>query len=234
MVAIAFEIPALRGEIHMDETLLPVMLKIAGKKCVVIGGGEVATQKVKQLLECGASVVVVSPDLCDDLAELENQGRIKWLQMRYEPSVLDGSFLVFACTDDTEINRKVFSDCEAFKVWCNVVDVPELCNFYMPSILRRGDLVIAVSTSGNSPAFARKVRLFLESLIGDEFGMLVALLGEMKDEMRMTLKTVEQRRDFIERVWVSDVWRYFQDGDFEGARNCLRNCLAKVVESEKS
>lgn len=217
----------------MTETLLPVMLRIEGKKCAVVGGGEVAAQKVKQLLECSASVFVVSPDLCEELAEMANREQIQWLPMRYEPSVLEGAFLVFACTDDTEVNRRVFADCQAHKIWCNVVDVPELCNFYMPSILRRGDLVIAVSTSGNSPAFARKVRLFLESIIGEEFGILVNLLGEMKEEMRENLKTIEQRREFIERVWRSDVWRYLQEGDFEGARICLRDCLSEVIESKR-
>ncbi|MCS7263874.1 MAG: bifunctional precorrin-2 dehydrogenase/sirohydrochlorin ferrochelatase [Armatimonadetes bacterium] len=217
----------------MAESLLPVMLKVSGKKCVVVGGGEVAAQKVNQLLECNASILVVSPELCDNLAELEKQGRIQWLPIRYEPSVLEGAFLVFACTDETEVNRRVFSECEERKIWCNVVDVPELCSFYMPSILRRGDLVIAVSTSGNSPAFARRVRLFLENIISDDFGFLVALLGEMKVEMRESLKTVEERRKFIEQVWESDVWRYLREGDFERAKVCLKNCLDKVSKSQQ-
>ncbi len=216
----------------MAENLLPVMLKVSGKKCVVVGGGEVAEQKVKQLLDCDASVVVISPDLCSELTELARQGQIQWLPMRYEPSVLEGAFLVFACTDDEEVNRRIFSDCEVRKIWCNVVDVPELCNFYMPSILRRGGFVIAVSTSGNSPALARKVRMFLESIFGEEFGILVGLLGEMKDEMRGTLKTVEQRRKFIERVWTSDIWRYLSEGDFDGARKHLRNCLVEVAQGK--
>lgn len=216
----------------MAETLLPVMLRVAGKKCVVVGGGEVAAQKVKQLLECGASIVVVSPNLCSDLAELAEQKRIQWLPMKYEPSILDGAFLAFACTDDMEVNQQVSADCEARKIWCNVVDVPELCNFYMPSILRRGDFIIAVSTSGNSPALARKVRMFLEGLIGDEFGVLVALLGEMKEEMRKVLKTVEQRRKFIEKVWTSDIWKYLQEGDLDSARIYLHRCLAEAVQNE--
>jgi siroheme synthase-like protein len=138
--------------------------------------------------------------------------------------------LTFACTDDQEVNHQVFADCDARGILCNVVDVPELCHFYMPSILRRGDLVIAVSTSGNSPAFARKVRLFLESLIGDDFGLLVELLGELKDEMRSRLKTIEQRRQFIELVWESDVWRYLREGNWDAARDCLRQCLHAATE----
>lgn len=130
-------------------------------------------------------------------------------------------------------SRQVFADCQARKIWCNVVDAPEFCNFYMPSILRRGNLVIAVSTSGNSPAFAKRVRLFLEKIIGYEFGILVALLGEMKDEMRETLKTVEERRNFIERVWESDIWRYLQEGDFEGAKTCLQSCLTEAAKSRQ-
>jgi siroheme synthase-like protein len=182
------------------------------------------------LTECGASVIVVSPDLCPELEKLAEEGRIQWMPKRYEPSVLDGAFLTFACTDDQKVNRQVFADCDARGILCNVVDVPELCHFYMPSILRRGDLVIAVSTSGNSPAFARKVRLFLESLIGDDFGLLVELLGELKDEMRSRLKTIEQRRQFIELVWESDVWRYLRDGNWDAARDCLRQCLHAATE----
>ncbi len=214
----------------MAENILPIALKVKCKKCVVVGGGEVAAQKVRQLMECGASVIVVSPDLCPELGKLAKDGSIQWLPKRYEPFVLEGAFLTFACTDDQQVNRQIFADCNERGILCNVVDVPELCHFYMPSILRRGELVIAVSTSGNSPAFARKVRLFLESLIGDDFGLLVELLGELKDEMRSRLKTIEQRRQFVELVWESDVWRYLREGDLETARNCLRQCLISVLE----
>ena len=214
----------------MAENILPIALKVKGKKCVVVGGGEVAAQKVKQLLECGALVFVVSPNLCPELEKLAAEGHIQWLPKRYEPSVLDGAFLTFACTDDQQVNRQVFADCDACGILCNVVDVPELCHFYMPSILRRGDLVIAVSTSGNSPAFARRVRLFLESLIGDEFGLLVELLGELKDEMRSLLKTIEQRRQFVELVWTSDVWQYLREGNLGMARDCLHRCLVAVLK----
>ncbi len=218
----------------MAEGLLPIVLRIAHKPCVVVGGGEVAAQKVHQLLEGNAQVTVVSPNLCPALQELAEQGCIGWLPQPYDPTVLDNAFLVFACTDDPQVNRQVFSDCEARRIWCNVVDVPELCHFFMPSILRRGELIVAISTSGNSPAFARKVRLFLETLIGEGFGILVALLGELKDEMRQTLTTVEQRRQFIERVWESEVWQHVQKGDLQAARECLRRCLRTVQKEAES
>jgi siroheme synthase-like protein len=208
------------------------MLRIAGKRCVVVGGGEVAAQKVRQLLECGADILIVSPALNDELQTLARQGRICWLPQPYDPAALNGAFLVFACTDDNEVNRRVFADCQARQIWCNVVDVPELCSFFMPSILRRGDLVIAVSTSGNSPAFARQVRLFLEGIVGDEFGRLVALLGELKDAMRQTLPTFEQRRKFIERVWQSEIWAHLQESDGDAARQCLRQCLTAVAQRD--
>ncbi len=209
----------------MPECLLPVVLRVQGKRCVVIGGSEVAAQKVWQLLECGAKVIIVSPKLGDELMALAQEGRFRWLPQRYDASVLDGAFLVFACTDDNSVNRQVFADCQALRIWCNVVDVPELCHFFMPSILRRGELVVAVSTSGNSPAFARRVRLFLEGIIGDEFEALVALLGELRDEVRQALPTIEERRTFIERVWESGVWTHLRNGDWEAARECLKACL---------
>lgn len=213
----------------MPEVLLPVMLRVQGKRCVVIGGGEVAAQKVQPLVECGAEVVIVSPDLCDELAVLVQEGKAHWIPQSYEASVLDGAFLVFACTDDNAVNRQVFADCEARRIWCNVVDVPNLCSFFMPSILRRGELVVAVSTSGNSPAFARQVRLFLERIIGDEFGTLTALLGELKDEVRRKLPMIEARRQFVCKVWESDIWQHLRDGDLKAARECLRACLTTTV-----
>lgn len=218
----------------MAETLLPIMLKVKGKRCVVVGGGEVAAQKVKQLLDCEASVIVVSPELCPELKELAKQGRIQWLKIQYEPTVLDGAFLVFSCTDDNQVNKRVSNDCGARNIFCNVVDVPELCDFYMPSVLRRGELVIAVSTSGNSPALARKLRLFLEGVVGDEFGLLVEILGEMKDKMRSKLKTVEQRRRFIDLVWESEVWQFLREGDLNGAKACLTKCLTLAANEEES
>lgn len=213
----------------MAEQLLPIVLRITGKRCVVVGGGEVALQKVTQLLECNADVTVISPEICPKLQALVERGCLRWLPHRYEPSALDSAFLAFVCTDDNEVNRRVFADCQARRIWCNVVDVPELCHFFMPSILRRGELVIAVSTSGNSPAFARRMRLFLETVIGDEFGTLVELLGELKDEMRTALETVEQRRQFMERVWDSEIWTHLRNGDLDAARACMRECLTEVA-----
>lgn len=218
----------------MAENLLPIMLKVKGKRCVVVGGGEVAAQKVKQLLDCEASVTVVSPELCPELKELAERGHIQWLKMQYEPTVLDGAFLVFSCTDDRRVNERVSNDCNARHILCNVVDTPELCDFYMPSVLRRGELVIAVSTSGNSPALARKVRLFLEGMVGDEFGSLVEIMGEMKDEMRSKLKTVEQRRRFIDLVWESEVWQFLKEGDLNRAKACLTKCLIAAASEEGS
>ena len=97
----------------MAENILPIALKVKGKKCVVVGGGEIAAQKVRQLMECGASVIVVSPNLCPELEKLAKDGNIQWLPKRYEPSVLEGAFLTFACTDDQQVNRQIFADCDA-------------------------------------------------------------------------------------------------------------------------
>lgn len=216
----------------MAEKLLPIMVRLLGKRCVVVGGGEVALQKVHQLLECDAKVVVVSTKLCLGLQRLVEAGKICWLPQGYDPSVLNGSTLVFACTDDPDINRRVFDDCQGKGLWCNVVDTPPLCHFFMPSIMRRGELVIAVSTSGKSPAFARQLRLFLEDIISDEFGTLVAILGEMKEEMRKKLATIEARRAFMERVFNSDVWERLRERDLEGIRRCLKDCLEETVIQE--
>ncbi|MFC1987534.1 bifunctional precorrin-2 dehydrogenase/sirohydrochlorin ferrochelatase [Chloroflexota bacterium] len=161
----------------------PVSLSIRGRQCVVVGGGEVALRKVKALLEHGANVVVISPALCPELAQLAGNRKINVRPHAYEAGDLAGAFLAIAATDDAEINRRVAAEARSKAVLINVVDDAENSDFIAPSYLRRDGLTIAVSTSGQSPALARKIRTRIEKEIVDQYGTLTHLVGEVRSEI---------------------------------------------------
>jgi len=162
----------------------PVSLNIGGRKCVVVGGGEVALRKVKVLLEHGADVEVISPDLCPELARLAESGEISTRNHAYETGDLASAFLSIVATDDAEINRQVAKEARSKAIMVNVVDDAENSDFILPSYLRRDGLTIAVSTSGQSPALARRIRTRLEEEITDQYGTLTRLIAEVRAETK--------------------------------------------------
>ncbi len=165
-------------------TYYPVFLNVKGKKCVVVGGGQVALRKVRVMLEHGADVEVISPDLCPELAELSTSGAIRALGRDYQAGDLKNAFVAIAATDHSEINRRVVAEARRKSVLVNVVDDAEISDFIVPSYLRRGEITIAVSTGGTSPALARKIRSRLEKELGDEYALLVGLIGEVRAELK--------------------------------------------------
>jgi len=162
----------------------PIFLNIKGKKCVVVGGGEVAFRKVRALLGCGAKVVVVSPTLNSDLAQLAEVGTISVISREYEPKDLTDAVIVVAATDIAEVNQNIAKKARKHGILVNVVDRPEASDFIMPSFVRRGDLVLAVSTSGASPALAKKIRMRLEQTFGEEYSPLLSLIKEVRQELK--------------------------------------------------
>ncbi len=172
----------------------PVSLNIRGRKCVVLGGGQVALRKVKVLLEHGADAEVISPDLCPELVQLAGSGKISVRTHAYETGDLAGAFLAVAATDDAEINRQVAAEAQNRAILVNVVDDAENSNFIVPSYLRRDGLTIAVSTSGQSPALARKIRTRLEREITDQYGTLTRLIGEVRAEIKQEGTKIEDDR----------------------------------------
>ena len=126
----------------------PVNLDIQNRKCLVVGGGDVGTRKVMTLLDCGAKVIVVSPEVTEKIEEVSNKGLIKLERRGFKPSDLDKMFLVIGATDNPELNRRIHTGAERLGMLCNIADRPEVCNFILPAIVNRGDLIIAISTSG--------------------------------------------------------------------------------------
>lgn len=162
----------------------PIFLGISGKRCVVVGGGEVALRKVRALLEHEAEVEVISPDLCLELAQMVEKKIIQVLPRSYNDGDLEGIFIAIAATDDGKINRKVAEEAKKRGVLVNVVDDPEQSAFIAPSYLRRGALTIAVSTAGKSPALARKIRTRLEKVFGAEYASLALVICEIRSELK--------------------------------------------------
>jgi len=162
----------------------PVSLNIGGRKCTVVGGGEVALRKVKTLLQHGADVEVISPDLCPELVRLAESGEINVHNHACETGDIAGTFLAIAATDDAEINQRIAEEARSKSILVNVVDDAQNSDFIVPSYLRRDGLTIAVSTSGQSPALARKIRTRLEKEITKQYGTLTRVIGEVRSEIR--------------------------------------------------
>jgi precorrin-2 dehydrogenase/sirohydrochlorin ferrochelatase len=179
----------------------PIFVRVAGRACLVIGGGTVAMQKVESLLKAGAAVTVISPELAPELAALVATRRVIHHQRGYRSGDLRGCFLAYAATSDTTIQSQIARDADAAGVLLNVVDAPQRCTFIVPSILQRGDLVIATSTSGTSPALAKRIRRNLEDTFGPEYDLALRLLGRLREEFaQRALPAADRQRIFTALV----------------------------------
>ena len=167
-------------------------LDLAGRSCLVVGGGSVALEKVRGLLECGADVTVVAPQVVEELCGLD----VELVRRGYRESDLDGRFLVVAATATRSLNRRVFGDAEARSLLCNVVDVPELCSFILPAVLRRDPIAIGVSTGGASPALAQRIRDDIADVVGPEHAEIARRLRDLRSWVRAHVRTYEDRRRF--------------------------------------
>ena len=184
----------------IENDLYIACLNLAGKRAVVVGAGRIAEGKIGGLLECEADVAVVAPQARAQVRELNDEGRLTWIPKPFEPPDLDDAFLVIAATADTAVNTAVFEAAEARHMLVNVVDVPALCNFVLPSIARRGPIAVAVSTSGASPALAKRIRRETEERMGPEYALLATMLDEQREWAKQTLPTYDARKAFFESI----------------------------------
>ncbi len=178
----------------------PVNLDIQNRHCLVVGGGSVGTRKVTTLLNCGARVTVVSPEATDRLLEMAARGVIELKKRAFQPSDLNGIFLVIGATDNEALNHEIHSGAERLGLLCNIADRPEACNFILPSIVNRGDLIIAVSTSGQSPAFAKRLRLELEKQFGNEYTDFLKLMGAIRKKLLSAKHAPEAHKHLFEQL----------------------------------
>jgi siroheme synthase-like protein len=176
-------------------------LKLTGRRCVVVGGGDVGLEKVEGLLACDAEVTLIAPHAHEALARYAREGSIRWEPRPYAGARdLEGVFLVIAATDDTDTNIAVFDDAERRAMLVNVVDVPPLCNFILPAIVRQGPIAIAISTAGASPALAKRMKREIASSFGEPYARLAVLLNEVRAWAKSTLPTYQDRKEFFEGI----------------------------------
>ena len=203
----------------------PIFLKVAERPCLVVGGGEVGARKVKTLLDCGASVGIVSPEVGEWLEEKIQQGVINLVGSHYEEQQLEGCFLVIAATDDMELNRRIARDADKRGVICNVVDFPQEGNFILPALVQRGPLTLAISTSGKSPALARKLRQDLEQHYGMEYVDFLEIMGAVRSRLLKESQDSEANKEKFDQLVQSELLELVRVRDLEGVENILRAVL---------
>ena len=184
----------------LDTPLYMACLKLKGRRCLVVGGGEVGLEKVDGLLACDGDVTLIAPDAVPELVAYAEEGSIKWERRSFEDSDLDGAFLAIAATSDTEVNISVSEGAERRAMLINVVDVPPLCNFILPAIVRSGPLAIAISTAGASPALAKRMKREIAETYGEPYARLAVILNDHRGWAKGTLPTYQDRKEFFEGI----------------------------------
>jgi precorrin-2 dehydrogenase / sirohydrochlorin ferrochelatase len=185
----------------LDTPFYIACLKLTGRRCVVVGGGEIGLEKVEGLLACDGQVTLIAPEAQDALAEYAREGSIRWERRPYAGAAdLENAFIAIAATDDTDVNIAVFDDAERRAMLVNVVDVPPLCNFILPAIVRTSPLAIAISTAGASPALAKRMKREIEGQFGAPYAQLAVLLNEVRGWAKATLATYSERKEFFEGI----------------------------------
>ncbi|MFZ5647281.1 MAG: precorrin-2 dehydrogenase/sirohydrochlorin ferrochelatase family protein [Bacillota bacterium] len=201
----------------------PISLNIENRLCLVVGGGKVAERKVFSLLECGASVRLVSPETTGGIKSLADAGKIEYIRDRYHSRHLEGVFLVIGATDEDEVNGKVSSDSMERGLLVNVVDDPPRGNFYVPAVVRRGSLQIAISTDGKSPMLARIIRQRLEEAFTPGFGEVVSLIGEYREKIIKGTADPVKKENLLSSLLDGETVELLWKGKFELAKERIRN-----------
>jgi precorrin-2 dehydrogenase/sirohydrochlorin ferrochelatase len=207
----------------------PILVDLQGKRALVVGGGKVAQRKIEALLKHGASVQVVARDLTAGLEGLRKERKIEYLGEEFAEAFLDRVFLVFSATDDASLNRRVSRAAQQRSLLVNAVDQPADCNFIVPSVLSRGDLVVAVSTSGKSPAFARKVRVELEQHFGEEYGLFLNLMGNLRREILALGLPQGRNQSVFEELVYSDLLEAIRDKNWGLASQIIGKVLERPL-----
>ena len=204
---------------------LPIFVNLKGRRCVVIGGGEVAERKVAVLVDAGARVCVISPTLTSGLQELSSTGVIEHVARERRPGDITGCTLAYAATNDTQVHRVIAAEARDAGIPINVADEPDLCDFITPSVVRRGDLQIAISTAGASPALASRIRRDLEDLIGAEYETVTLILRAARSYLRETRRDARERARILHAIAFSDIAARVRETDWQSIDRLLTEHL---------
>jgi siroheme synthase-like protein len=207
----------------LDTPFYIACLKLEGRRSLVVGGGDIGLEKVEGLLACDGDVTLVAPDAIPALQELADEGSIRWERRVYEPADLEGTFMVIAATNDTDVNIGIYEDAEKRAMLVNVVDVPPLCNFILPAIVRTGPLAIAISTAGASPALAKRIRNQIAEEYGQPYARLAIMLNDVRGWAKATLPTYQDRKEFFESIvnGEPDPVELLRTGDEDAVRDLI-------------
>ncbi|WP_287568642.1 bifunctional precorrin-2 dehydrogenase/sirohydrochlorin ferrochelatase [Thermodesulfobacterium sp.] len=208
----------------LTNVYFPVFLNLEGKLCVVIGGGKVGERKVLSLLQAKAFVKLISPEATPVLQKLAEEGQILWEKRIYQPGDLEGAWLVVAATNDPSTQRSIYDEANAKRVFCNMVDVPEFCSFIVPSVVKRGSLTIAISTSGASPAVARRIRESLEMQFGPEYEIYLKLMENLRKQILELNLSPTEKEVKLHRLAMAPIPQYIRDRDLD--------LLKTIIEKE--
>lgn len=208
----------------------PIYLDITNKRCIIVGGGDVAERKAERLLDFGAHVSVVGKSLTPLLETMKREGRIEHVEADYDEAFLRDAFLVIGATDRDDINAKISRDCKNKGVLVNIVDDPEKCDFILPSIMQQGDLLIAISTGGKSPALAKKMRHELEKLYGPEYQTLVKVMGNLRERLVMKGQSSNENKQLFESVIHSDILQHIKDKNWEHVKKIIYDITGVEIE----
>lgn len=208
----------------------PVSLDISDKKCVVIGGGEVAERKIMRLLECGARVVLVGKSIIPGLRAMSEEGVIEHVPCDYSEEHIEGAFLVIGATDRDDVNERIYRDSNSREILVNIVDEPARCNFIVPAIFRRKDLLIAISTGGKSPALAGRLRKSMEEKYGPEYGILLDIMGNLRKKIITRGGTPEINKKIFESILDSDILRHIRREEWDKAGKIVKDLTGENIE----
>ena len=208
----------------------PILVELQGRKVLVVGGGSVAQRKIETLLEYGAHVQIISRELTPVLKEHLEEKRVELLAQEFRENYMEGAFMVIAATDDPLLNQRISEKARERELLVNAVDQPSDCTFIVPSILRRGDLLIAVSTSGKSPALAKKVREDLEERFGPEYESLLILMGRLRKEILSQGRSQDENRRIFHKLVNSQILEAIKGKDWNG----MAKILNRVLQTEFS
>lgn len=211
----------------------PALIDLQGQRCVVVGGGDHAAAKVTGLLDAGAEVSVIARSLVPDLDSLNGKGKIKWIMRDYQHGDLDGAFLVISTLMTPDENRKIRQEAIVRNLLVNAVDDVPNCNFIAPSIVRRGDLTVAISTSGKAPALAVRLRQRFEQMLGQEYARFLELAGTLRNELVQRYPDFKTRKTRWYELVDSDVLSLLKQGDEAQAQRRIKdivNARPKVAE----
>ena len=211
----------------LETPLYIACLRLTGRRCLVVGAGAIGLEKAEGLLACDAEVVVVAPQAVPEIEALAAEGSIEWQQRKFAAADLDGKFMVIAATSDTDVNISVYDEAEQRAMLVNVVDVPPLCNFILPAIVRSGSLAIAISTAGASPALAKRMKREIAEAFGDPYAELATVLNEHRGWAKATLPTYQDRKVFFEGIVNGD------PDPVELIKAAERRALDRLIEAAK-